>query len=323
MGIGSIGARHVRCLQQTGRVEVMICEPNTTRRNAILEDHDIEIAYDDVARALANDSQYEAVVICVPAHLHIPMALEFARRGKHLLIEKPLSTSLDDVQQLEDTVRKRGLVAGVAYVYRHHPALQAMCDGIARDRIGRVVQIVAVSGQHFPTYRPAYRDIYYTRHATGGGAVQDALTHIINVGQWLVGPINRLVADTAHQVLDGVDVEDTVHVIARHSDVMGCYSLNQHQAPNELTITVNGTRGTVRFENHNCRIRWMAAPDSTWSDQSFGPLQRDDLFVAQANAYLSALDQSGPIACSLRAARETLDANLAILASAQSRAWIT
>ena len=59
---------------------------------------------------------------------------------------------------------------------------------IRSGRFGEPVQIVATCGQHFPHYRPAYRDTYYRDRRTGGGAVQDALTHIINAGEWLVGP---------------------------------------------------------------------------------------------------------------------------------------
>ncbi len=48
-----------------------------------------------------------------------------------------------------------------------------------------------------------------------GGGNQNALTHLINAGEWLIGPVDRILADAAHQLLPGVDVEDTVHVIAR------------------------------------------------------------------------------------------------------------
>ncbi len=198
-----------------------------------------------------------------------------------------------------------------------------MRDAIRAGRFGTPVELVAVSGQHFPLYRPAYREIYYTDRATGGGAVQDALTHVINAGQWLVGPIDRLVADVAHQVLEGVTVEDTAHVIARHGAVLGTYSLNQYQAPNESTITVVGDRGTARFEYHASRWSWMTEPGGAWTDEPVGPLERDTLFVRQADALLDAVEGQSPPACSLREARQTLETNLAILNSAERRAWET
>ncbi len=218
-------------------------------------------------------------------------------------------------------MRDSGVVAAVAYVYRCHPALGAMRSALASGRFGRPVEIVATCGQSFPFFRPAYRDIYYRDRATGGGAVQDALTHVVNAGNWLVGPIDRLVADVDHQVLAGVIVEDTVHVLTRHGAVMGCYSLNQHQAPNETTITVVCTGGTARFENHASRWRWMTAPGDEWTDEDAGPLERDTLFVRQAEAMFDAVDGRRPPLCSLAEARHTLAVNLAILRSADSGAW--
>ena len=125
-------------------------------------------------------------------------------------------------------VKENGLVAGVAYVYRAHPALAEMKRAVDSGRFGKPVQIVSVTGQHFPTYRPAYREIYYTDRATGGAAVQDAMTHMINYGECLAGLVERLASDFAHQVLEDVEVEDTVHVLTRQGSVLGSYSLNQY-----------------------------------------------------------------------------------------------
>jgi predicted dehydrogenase len=212
------------------------------------------------------DVPVDAAVVATPAPLHVSQATSLVERGVHVLIEKPLAVTTDGVEALLRMTRARGVVAAVAYVYRAHPVLAEMRDAIVRGRFGRPLELIVVAGQHFPTYRPAYRETYYTKHATGGGAVQDALTHIINAGQWLVGPIDRLVADVAHLALEGTAVEDTAHVLARHGDVPASYALNQHQAPNETTITVVCERGTARFEAHTGRWRAMEHPGATWTD---------------------------------------------------------
>src|SRR5262249_31719046 len=199
-------------------------------------------------------------------------------------VEKPLSTTLDGVADLCRAAADRAAPAGVAYVYRAHPVLAAMRAAIRSGRFGEPVQIVATCGQDFPLYPPGYREIYYRDRASGGGAVQDALTHVLNAGEWLVGPVTAVAADVGHLVLDGVDVEDTAHVIARHGPVMGCYSLNQHQAPNEVTITVVCRAGTARFESHRHRWRWAVEPGGPWTDEPAPALERDTLFTAQANA---------------------------------------
>ncbi|MBI5758364.1 MAG: Gfo/Idh/MocA family oxidoreductase [Planctomycetales bacterium] len=318
IGVGSIGERHLRCFRTTGRADVTFVEVNDSLRQTIAERYGVR-GFADLDAALAE--QPTAAVISTPAPLHVPLATKLAERGLHLLIEKPLSTTTAGIELLRQTIHDRGVIAGVAYVNRCHPALTAMRRAILDGRFGRPLELVAVCGQHFPTYRPAYRSIYYTDHATGGGAIQDALTHVVNAGEWLLGPIERLVADAAHQVLDGVTVEDTVHLLARHGHVLASYSLNQHQAPNETAITVVCERGTVRWESHEHRWRWMIAPGDAWTDERIEPLERDTLFVAQAHAFLDAVEGKAPLPCSLDEGLQTLRVNLAALASAANRSW--
>jgi len=217
----------------------------------------------------AMQADWDAAVIATPAHLHIPMASRLADRGVHLFVEKPLSTSTDGIADLIEKVKARGIVASVAYVYRAHPALTAMREALQSGRFGKPVQLLSIVGQNFPTYRPAYRETYYTSHETGGGAIQDAMTHMLNAAEWLVGPIDRVFADADHMVLEGVQVEDTVHIITRHGKLMGCYLLNQHQAPNEITFTVICEAGTLRFDLLTCSWRWMDQPAGQWHEEVF------------------------------------------------------
>ncbi len=319
VGVGSIGERHVRCFAHTGRAKLSICEANRDLSRSVTERYLIDAAFENYEDALA--SAPDIAVICTPAQLHIRMAQQAVDRGISVLIEKPLSTSLDGVDALIQSVKDRDVTAGVGYVFRSHPALQEMRHAIVEGRFGRPLTILAQSGQHFPTYRPTYREIYYNRRETGGGAVQDALTHSINAGEWLVGPIEKLVADIDHQCLEGVDVEDTVHVLTRHGSVMGCFSLNQHQSPNESTITVICTKGTARFEFHENRWRWMIEPSSQWHDESMPTLERDEWFTVQANAFLDAVEKRSKPLCTLDEARQTLAVNLAILQSAEKGEW--
>ena len=104
-------------------------------------------SYADLEAALAE--HYDAAVIATPAHLHVPMAIRLAEAGVHLLLEKPLSTSMEGIDTLRQVVRDRRLVAAVAYVYRANPVLRAMREAIASGRFGRPVQVVAVSRAAF------------------------------------------------------------------------------------------------------------------------------------------------------------------------------
>jgi hypothetical protein len=99
------------------------------------------------------------------------------------------------------------------------------------------------------------------------------------------------------------------------------YSLNEHQSPDEWTITVVCERGTARFENHRYRWRWMIEPDSTWHDESHEPFARDFLYIRQANRFLDVLERHASPACSLAEGVQTLRVNLAALASIDHGGW--
>lgn len=319
VGTGSIGERHTRCFLATGRVDVSLCEIDDAKRRAVAERYGVSRAFASWDEALADGPV--AAVIATPAPWHIPMARQALARGAHVLIEKPLSTSLDGAAELQRQADEQRLRVAVAYVNRLHPSLTALRAALHSGQWGRTLQIVAECGQHFPFYRPAYRETYYTRHETGGGAVQDALTHIINAAEWLVGPVDRLTADADHLALPGVEVEDTVHVLTRHGGVMGCFSLNQHQAPNEFTLTVVCERGTARFESHHQRWRWMVDPGAAWHDEPAGTIERDTLFIAQAHQFLDVIEGQAEPRCTLAEATQTLRVNLAILESLRKASW--
>ena len=331
IGGGSIGERHVRCIQNTGRADVTLCEINDELRSAVGGRYRLQQTFSSLDTALA-ESSFDAAVICTPAHLHVSMAMTLARHDCGMLIEKPLSISLEGIDEFIAEVHRRQIPVSVAYVLRQHPALNAMRECVQQNRFGRPVQIAYTGGQFFPLYRPAYREIYYTRHETGGGAVQDALTHIVNAAEWVVGPVMKLVADAEHCVLEGVEVEDTVHLLTRHVEghpesaaserpLLGSFCLNQHQTPNESTWTVICERGTLRFEFH--RNRWLtcAEPGADWVVEEEFEIERDELFTRQASMFLDQLDGNVAPACSLDEALQTLRVNLAALQSLKSTAW--
>ena len=322
IGTGSIGERHVRCFLNTSRVIVGICEINEKLREEVAAKYKVCGSFSALEDALK--TSWDAAVIATPAHTHIPIALRLANAGGDLLIEKPLSVNNEGIAELAKVITAKNLVAAVAYVYHAHPVLSAMKLALDSGRFGKPLQLVAVCGQKFPFYRPAYRDTYYADRSRGGGAIQDALTHILNAGEWLVGPISKLCCDAGHKALPGVEVEDTVHLICRHGEVMGNYGLNQYQAPNELTITVVCEKGTLRFELHKNRWRWMVEPGSNWHDEAIQPMERDDWFILQENAFLDALEGKASPLCTIEEAYQTLKVQLAAMESADTQVhWRT
>jgi predicted dehydrogenase len=320
VGVGSIGERHLRCFQQTGRAQTAICEIHEALRRSIAHRYGVESSFSSIDEAL--QTPFDGVVVATPANFHIPIAVAAAKSGIHLLIEKPLSTTDEGLAELLHVCGAGRVVAGVAYVMRHNPALAAARAAIHSGQFGRLLQVVTVSGQNFPFYRPAYRDTYYADRRTGGGAIQDALTHFVNAVEWIAGPATQVIADAAHLSIPGVEVEDTVHVLARHGSVMAAYTLNQHQQPNESTITLICERGVVRVAVHENAWSSAVDPQGKWTRSALPSLERDDLFIAQANNFLDAIEGRAQIACSLAEGAATLNSNLAILRAADNAPWV-
>ena len=321
IGVGSIGERHVRTFGNTKRASLGICESLDARRRDVASRYGIERTHkrlEDVP-----PSEYDAAIIATPAHLHVPMANQLAQTGWHLLIEKPLSISLSGVAKLRARLERTGNVTAVGYNLRAHPAINALRQAVHERRFGRPLQLNYFGGQHFPTFRPAYREIYYRDRGQGDGAIQDGLTHYLNTGEWIVGPTTSVAADATHARLEGVEVEDTVHVIARHGDVLAAYSLNQHQAPNETTFTVVCEHGTCQVQFHHSRWRWQSDPTAEWEEERFEGLERDTQYITQAHAFLDAIEGKRQPLCSFAEAEQTLRTQLAILKCVDSGALHT
>lgn len=319
IGCGSIGERHLRCFQSTGRARLTACDTSPALLETMAKTYGVETR-SDWKQVLATE-KFDAVVICTPAQFHIPMAIEALSAGSHVLIEKPLSISLQDVDRLVATRDQMQKKAAIAYILHSYPLMNQVRDFLRQGDLGPVLQVTTMAGQHFPTCRPAhavhYAKTYYRDRKMGGGAIQDALTHTANWIESVVGPTDSVLCDCDHQALPEVTVEDTVHISTRNGQTMVSYSLNQFQAPNESVIQFNTAKGSLRVESHLRRWGTYRLGDSSWQWREVAPLERDTPFVIQANAFLDMIEGKSNSLCSVEAAARTLRFNLASLASAE------
>lgn len=314
IGCGSIGERHLRCFQKTGRCQVSACDANAKLLGEVAARYGVPsfASFDEALRA----QKFDALVICTPAQTHLNIARKGAKNGAALLIEKPLSVTFEGVEETRSAIAQSGRFAAVAYVYHCFPWVAAAREFLRGGTLGTPLHASVVAGQHFPTFRPAYREIYYTRHETGGGAIQDALTHLVNAMEWMIGPMTRVFCDASHQQLEGMNVEDTVNVTARHGQAMVSYAMTQFQAPNEAVFQIHCENGSVKIESHLQRWGHINRGDKDWTWHTTPPLERDDLFIAQANAFLDGMEGNACPLSTFDEAVQTLRFNRAALQSA-------
>ena len=167
-GLGSIGRRHLANLRALGWPHLRLYRTGHSTQS-VAELAGIPVDH-DLATALAR--QPVAVIVSNPSALHVPVALEAARAGAHLLIEKPLSNDMTGVAELESLVAAGGLTALVGFQLRFNPGLRQIRAWLRAGAIGTVVSAQVHWGEYLPDMHPweDYRVGYAARVQPDGAA---------------------------------------------------------------------------------------------------------------------------------------------------------
>lgn len=304
VGGGSIGERHLRNFLKLEGVRCSMVEPIPEKLERLKRTYKVARIYSDFEEV--DFGTFDAAVICTPPNLHIPMALKTVRSGCHVLVEKPLSHTLDGVDDLIQAVESKGVVAGVAYVYRHHPGLERVKTLLEEGTIGTVLIAIVKAGQEFPRYRPDYRNIYFARRAMGGGAILDAASHMLNYVEWCLGEVSEVCCFYDRMKLD-VETEDTAILLlrCRRNRAMVEIHENLFQKHNHLSMDFIGSEGTIVWEHAEGRIGLFRSEEEGWQYEAF-PCERDDSFVRQAQNFVAAIRGTEPIRTTIPEAAQTL-----------------
>ena len=229
VGLGSVGRRHLRNLVALGETDLVLLRSG---KSTLPEEelHGFPVVTDmDAALRL----QPRAAIIATPTALHLQSAIPLARAGCHLLLEKPVSHSMESITDLQDAVRQGGGQVVVAFQYRHHPGLLAIRRWLEDGAIGRPLVAHAHYGDYLPGWHPweDYRQSYSSRADLGGGAVM-TLCHPLDYLLWLLGDVTHVTGATAAGAGMGIDVEDRAEAALEFANgVLGGVHLNYVQRP--------------------------------------------------------------------------------------------
>ncbi len=314
VGAGGIGERHLRCFQKlVDRIAIVESHPE---RRALIASRYQCLSYATWSDAQA-DGPWTAAVIATPAQTHIPIAIDLLQSGLDVLIEKPLAVAPERLDELKSFDATRTI--RVAYVYRHMPPVAELKRLLESGNLGQPLSAQVVCGEDFSKARPDYASLYYARHESGGGAIQDVLTHFVNAMDWLVGPAEAVHCLAANRKLKDVSVEDTVSCSIRHATAcIASYYLSQGQVPKETSFTIHCEKGSVRADLTTARVSTIAVGDAEWTPTQFGPFERDDFYIRQAHSFLAAIRGESGASCTLSEAVHSLHGNVAALASAEN-----
>jgi len=324
VGGGSIGERHARCFINSGRAEVSLCESRPERRREMAEKYALAGTFEDFDRV--DLSGFDAAVICVPANLHVPLALRAVQAGLHVLIEKPLSVSMEGVDELERTSQEKELTVGVAFVRRAMPVHQLARDVLDVGRIGKVLDVVCTVGYDHRAARPDYRQTYEVHRAMGGGVINDVISHLANLIQWHLGPVRDVTTWCENLVLEDMDAEDTVTMLLRFKETRATATVHcsMWQAGRIEHVTFAGTDGTIFCDLFAGKVGVFLRERNEWDWKEADMLPRDSKgqadapFMTEAENFMDALEGKATVLCTLEEAAHTLRVCIAATRSGEA-----
>lgn len=158
-------------------------------------------------KELAADPGVDAVVIATPNALHAPQAIACLEAGKHVLVEKPMATRIEEARRMIAASKASGAFLMVAHCWRFHPDVRAMRDRVDKGEFGRVVKTRGY-GVHAGWGPSGW---FTDSKLAGGGALVDMGVHAIDTARFLLGdpdPV-RVCATVGTRYAEGrYDVDD-------------------------------------------------------------------------------------------------------------------
>ncbi len=276
-GFGSIGRRHFRNLLSLGEKDIVFLRSHhSTLDQAELDGFPVETS---IAAALAHKP--DAVIVANPTALHLDVALPAARQGCHLLLEKPISHSLEGLEELRQAVKAGGGKVLIGFQYRFHPGLRQVKQWLEEGAAGRPLSAYVQWGEYMPGWHPweDYRRSYSSRADLGGGVVL-TLCHPFDYLRWLLGEIRMLTATTGKLSDLEIDVEDTADVLLKFDCSTASVHLDYFRQPGGHTLEVACSEGTIRWDNATGAASLYRAAEKTWMEVlPPAGFERNTLFV--------------------------------------------
>lgn len=290
VGLGSIGVRHLTNLRRLGCGHVGAFRSLKRPLHKPVDLSGVAL-YDDFDKALRQG--YDAVVVCNPTSLHLEYAQRAAETGCHLYVEKPLSDTLENIDELLQTVRKNKLVVMVGCQFRFHPNLITVKRWLGQKLIGRLLSVQVDTGEYLPGWHPweDYRASYAARQDLGGGVIL-TLIHEIDYLYWLLGPLRPL--DTLGGISGAleVDVEDHMtSMLLSHEHVPVMLHMDYLQKPPCRQMKIIGNHGVIEWDYYQGIARLMLDGELKETSELPPNWERNDLFLAIMSDFLESVCQ--------------------------------
>jgi predicted dehydrogenase len=296
IGVGSMGRNHARVYHELDDADlVAVSDANHALATSVAASYSVPAFshYEELFKKIKPD----AVSIAVPTAFHEEVAMAALDAGCHILIEKPITATLEEGQRIIERAEKSGRKLMVGHIVRFNPAVQELKRKLQDGELGRIFQIICRRVGPFPA---RVRDV---------GVVVDLATHDLDLMRSITGsdPL-RVYAETEKRI--NTDLEDLVLGLLRFpGSITGALEINWLTPTKVREVLVLGERGMFRvddltqdlffYENADIANNFWPALQ-TLKGVSEGcmrryAIQRYEPLKAELQAFLKAIQQDSPV----------------------------
>jgi UDP-N-acetyl-2-amino-2-deoxyglucuronate dehydrogenase len=247
VGCGRISRNHVDAIAKVeGLALSAVSDIDADRARAVGEA--VGVPWYTSFAEMLKSADADAVTIATPSGLHAAQGVAAAKAGKHVITEKPMAITLEQADSLVQACDGAGVRLFVVKQNRLNPAIQLLKRAVDKGRFGRLYLANTTVRWNRPQ---EYYDAAPWRGTWefDGGAFMNQASHYVDLIQWLVGPVESVVAKTATQARR-IEAEDSgVAVLKFRSGALGVIEVNVLTHPRnwEGSITLIGEKGTAKI----------------------------------------------------------------------------
>jgi predicted dehydrogenase len=249
VGGGNISETHARAARSIPGLTIVAFYGTNRERTARLAEPYGGAVYDDFERFL-DHRPMDLVAIGSPSGLHAEQGIAAARRGLHVLVEKPLDITTTSADALIAAADAAGVKLGVFFQDRLRPAVAEMKARLDRGELGAPVMISGRVKWHRPPEYYAGSRWRGTWALDGGGALINQAIHTVDLLLWMFGPVARVYGSTATR-LHVIEVEDTAAAVLEFATgAIGTIEAATSVFPGYARrVEMTGTAGTLVLED--------------------------------------------------------------------------
>lgn len=211
----------------------------------------------------------EAVSVVTPDHLHRDTAVAVANAGKHLLVEKPLATTVEDAKAIVEAAKANGVTLMVDFHNRVNPPFVNAYEAVRDGKVGRVEYVYARLSNTLGVASSI-------KWASASSSLWFLSSHMVDIAQWIIGQkVVRVTAKTVSGTLEsrGITTPDVFVVLAEfESGALGVFEHawilpNSHPTAKDLKFEILGSDGSVLIDgSHNRAVELYAADSVRYPD---------------------------------------------------------